>query len=75
MVALNPVRSPHNESGKKQIDFDKVYEERKSIKAGNVTIPMVPIKRLIEMKKKVGRPQDIADVYYLKKIEKEWGDE
>ena len=48
MVALNPVRSPHNESGKKQIDFDKVYEERKSIKAGNVTIPMVPIKRLID---------------------------
>lgn len=56
-------------------DFDKVYEERKSIKAGNVRIPLVPIKRLIEMKKKVGRPQDIADVYYLRKIEKEWGDE
>jgi len=56
-------------------DFDKVYEERKSIKAGNIRIPLVPIKRLIEMKKKVGRPQDIADVYYLKKIEKEWGDE
>jgi hypothetical protein len=56
-------------------DFDKVYEERKNIKAGNVRIPLVPIKRLIEMKKKVGRPQDIADVYYLRKIEKEWGDE
>ncbi len=25
--------------------------------------------------KKVGRPQDIADVYYLRKIEKEWGNE
>jgi len=56
-------------------DFDKVYGERKNIKAGNVRIPLVPIKRLIEMKKKVGRPQDIADVYYLRKIEKEWGDE
>ncbi|HEC99482.1 MAG TPA: hypothetical protein ENN18_03765 [Proteobacteria bacterium] len=56
-------------------DFDKVYEERKNIRAGNVRIPLVPIKRLIEMKKKVGRPQDIADVYYLRKIEKEWGDE
>ncbi|HLF86020.1 MAG TPA: hypothetical protein VI584_02970 [Nitrospiria bacterium] len=56
-------------------DFDKVYEERKSIKAGNVRISLVPIKRLIEMKKKAGRPQDIADVHYLKKIEKEWGDE
>ncbi len=56
-------------------DFDKVYEERKIIKAGNIRIPLVPIKRLIEMKKKVGRPQDIADVYYLRKIEKEWGNE
>ena len=27
------------------------------------------------MKEKVGRPQDIADVFYLKKIEKGWSDE
>ncbi|MBI5197746.1 MAG: nucleotidyl transferase AbiEii/AbiGii toxin family protein [Nitrospirae bacterium] len=56
-------------------DFNKVYKERKKIKAGNLTIPVVPIKRLIEMKESVGRPQDIADVYYLKKIEREWENE
>ena len=60
---------------KEPFDFNKVYEERKLIKAGNVTIPVVPIKRLIEMKKKADRPQDRADVYYLRKIEKEWDDE
>jgi len=42
---------------------------------GKTIIPVVPIKYLIEMKEKVGRPQDIADVFYLKKIEKEWRDE
>ncbi len=60
---------------KEPFDFDKVYEKRKLIKAGNVTVPVVPIKSLIEMKKEAGRPQDIADVYYLKKIEKEWENE
>ena len=56
-------------------DFNTVYEERKKIRAGNVTIPVVSMKWLIKMKEKAGRHQDIADVHYLKKIEKEWSDE
>lgn len=54
-------------------DFNTVYKERRMMKAGKVVIPVVPIRRLIEMKKKADRPQDRADVYYLGKIEKEWG--
>ena len=56
-------------------NFDIVYEAREEIHAEKTIIPVVPIKYLIEMKEKVGRPQDIADVFYLKKIEKEWRDE
>ena len=56
-------------------NFDIVYEAREEIHAEKTIIPVVPIKYLIEMKEKVGRPQDIADVFYLKKIEKGWSDE
>jgi hypothetical protein len=52
-------------------DFQKVYPERARIKTGTTFIPVVPIRTLIEMKEKAGRPQDIADVYYLKQIESE----
>ena len=56
-------------------NFDIVYEAREEIHAEKTIIPVVPIQYLIEMKEKTGRPQDIADVFYLKKIEKEWKDE
>ena len=47
-------------------DFDEVYKQRKKIKFEDTIIPVVPIKTLIEMKEKSGRPQDRADVFYLK---------
>lgn len=56
-------------------DFDAVYKQRKKIKFENIFIPVVPIKELIAMKEKSGRPQDKADVFYLKKIMHEWTDE
>lgn len=56
-------------------DFDAAYNIRRKMKSGNVTIPVVPIKYLIQMKKITGRPQDRSDVHYLKKIEKEWMDD
>jgi hypothetical protein len=49
-------------------DFDEVYKQRKKIKFEDIIIPVIPIKILIEMKEKSGRPQDRADVFYLKKI-------
>jgi len=51
-------------------DFDEVYKQRKKIKFEDTIIPVVPIKTLIEMKEKSGRPQDRADVFYLKSFSK-----
>jgi len=56
-------------------DFDEVYKQRKKIKFGNIFIPVVPIRELIAMKEKSNRPQDRADVYYLKRIMNGWKDE
>lgn len=57
-----------------QFDFQSVYQRRKEIKLGDVAIPLAPIDVLIEMKEKTDRPQDKADVFYLKKITEEWND-
>lgn len=56
-------------------NFDIVYEAKEEIHAGKTIIPVVPIQYLIEMKEKTGRPQDIADVFYLRKIQEEWNNE
>jgi hypothetical protein len=56
-------------------DFNAVNKNRKRIRFENIIIPVVPIKELIAMKEKSGRPQDRADVFYLKKIMHEWADE
>lgn len=56
-------------------DFDEVYKQRKRIKFEDTVIPVIPIKMLIEMKEKSDRPQDKADIYYLKKIMEGWQDE
>lgn len=48
-------------------DFKKVYDVREKMKAGNIVIPVIPLKYLIEIKDKTDRPQDKADAYYLKK--------
>ncbi len=56
-------------------DFDETYKQRKRIKFGDTIIPVVPIKSLIEMKEKSNRPQDRTDIYYLRKIMKDWKNE
>lgn len=56
-------------------DFGKVYKGRRKVKAGEVIIPLIPLDILIEMKEKTDRPQDIADVFYLKKIKEKQKDE
>jgi hypothetical protein len=56
-------------------NFEEVYKKRKKIKFEDTIIPVIPIKELIEMKEKSNRPQDIADVYYLRKIMEQWKDE
>jgi len=56
-------------------DFDAIYKQRKKVKFENIFIPVVPIKELIAMKEKSDRPQDRADVFYLKKIMDGWRNE
>ena len=56
-------------------DFGAIYKQRKKVKFENIFIPIVPIKELIAMKEKSDRPQDRADVFYLKKIMDGWKNE
>lgn len=56
-------------------DFAEVYKQRKRIMFEDIVIPVIPIEKLIEMKEKSDRPQDKADIYYLKKIMEGWQDE
>jgi hypothetical protein len=56
-------------------DFSEVYSRRRKMKLEDIIIPVIPIRDLIKMKNNTDRPQDMADVYYLKKILKEWNDE
>lgn len=48
-------------------DFDKVYKKRKIVKFDKIPVNLVSIDELIKMKEKTKRPQDIADIHYLKK--------
>ncbi len=57
-----------------QFDFEEAYERRREIPLDDISIPVAPIDVLIEMKEKTRRPQDVADVFYLKKILEEWKD-
>ncbi|MEW6108099.1 MAG: hypothetical protein AB1632_02870 [Nitrospirota bacterium] len=56
-------------------DFNEVYEKRKKLRFEDTIIPVVPIKDLIKMKEGSDRPQDRADIFYLKKIMEDWKDE
>ena len=56
-------------------DFDKVYRKHKIINFEDTETSVIPIKELIRMQEKSNRPQDQADVFYLKKIIGEWRDE
>lgn len=53
-------------------DFDKVYDQKETMELEDTNIPVVPIEDLIAMKEKSSRPQDQADIFYLRKIMEEW---
>lgn len=57
---------------KEPFDFVEVYGSRRVFEFEETTIPVVPIAELIAMKEISDRPQDKADVFYLKKILEEW---
>jgi len=56
-------------------DFDTVFEKREKMEFEDTVISVVPIMELIAMKEKSARPQDKADIFYLKKIIEEWSDD
>jgi hypothetical protein len=56
-------------------DFDTVFEKREKMEFEDTVISVVPIMKLIAMKERSARPQDKADIFYLKKIMEEWSDD
>ncbi len=52
--------------------FEEVYAARETMRYEEVDIPVIPIPALIKMKTASDRPQDKSDVFYLKKILKDW---
>ena len=52
------------------VAFEAASRRRKQFRSGRVKIPTVSQKDLILMKKKAGRPQDLADIEILKAIHK-----
>ena len=58
-----------------QFDFQEIYQRRQELRLGEIAISIAPIDVLIQMKEKTERPQDKADVFYLKKIMGEWKDD
>ena len=57
------------------VSFKEAHDKREKMKFGDITVPVAPISILISMKEGTGRPQDEADVVYLKKIIAELGGE
>ena len=56
------------------LDFDRAYESRKVVIARDISIPIISIDDLIELKKRAGRERDRIDIKALEKI-KELADE
>ena len=51
--------------------FDELYKNHKDVNAFGLTIPIVGIEDLIELKLEAGRDKDLYDVKLLKKIHEE----
>jgi len=54
---------------KNVINFKKAWNGRKIMKAGKLTIPIVSINDLIQLKRKAGRERDRMDIRVLKQIQ------
>ena len=49
-------------------NFDQVYRRRTMIRSGSVSIPLVPVDILVELKRAAGRPEDLFDIKALKEL-------
>lgn len=50
------------------IAFEELYDNRVDLKAGELTLSLISIEHLKEIKRKIGREQDLADVESLDKV-------
>jgi predicted nucleotidyltransferase len=52
------------------VSYNKIKEDSVRMKMGNLLIPTVSVEDLIRLKEISGRPQDIADIEALKRLDK-----
>ena len=52
------------------ITFEKVWKNKVRAKFGNTFVNFASLKDLIEMKKAAGRPKDLEDLKYLRRLKK-----
>lgn len=57
------------------IPFDQLWEKREIVPFGNVSLPVIAIEHLIQLKKNAGRLQDISDIEALERLKEEFTDE
>lgn len=49
-------------------DFDRVYERAPRVQLGRASVRVVPLRELIDMKRRAGRPRDLEDVAALESL-------
>ena len=54
--------------GLEGVTFEKAWADRKVVRWGRLSVPVMSAAHLVANKKKVGRPQDLADVERLKPL-------
>ncbi len=50
------------------VTFERAWADRKTVRWGRLAVPFMSAAHLLANKKKVGRPQDLADVERLKPV-------
>ncbi|MDH4164519.1 MAG: hypothetical protein OEW15_17795 [Nitrospirota bacterium] len=53
------------------LPFKDIEKELARIQAKGITIPVISLRHLKELKKRAGRPQDLADIETIETMEKE----
>jgi len=51
------------------IDFQGIWERRKDLQAGEITVPVASVDDLIEMKQALSRDKDLADIAALRRVQ------
>jgi len=57
----------------KGMSFERIWKNKTKAKFGNTSVFFASLDDLIEMKRAVGRPQDLQDLKYLLRLKKKGG--